>query len=181
MSKNILDVYETLYKYSDNIKGESIDYNRGFQDAVYMLKLGLEKYEHINLHVENRRLRHKLLLLDLNFDDSMFTVEALRKELLALRNEINQHKNELRRQEKKAAKMGLVEDLPLCQLTIEDFQFDFFAPLTQDQLEGYMPVISEYIASRLRKERRKGKPLHKNDYKAWTLECLRNKGIKCFA
>ncbi len=49
MTTNILDIYDRLYKASDNIKGETIDYNRGFQDAVYMLSLVLKKYEHINL------------------------------------------------------------------------------------------------------------------------------------
>ena len=77
---NILTIYEHLYKASDNLQGQTIEYITGFQNAIYMLQLALKNHEHVNLHVENKRLKRQLLLTDMNFDDSMFTIVQLRQE-----------------------------------------------------------------------------------------------------
>lgn len=166
---NILDIYERLYKISDNIIGETIDYNRGFQDAVYMLQLALKKYEHVNMHIENKKLRRKLLITDVNFDDALFTLSDLRSELDSL----------------KSRKIGAIvnkSNMVLCELEIGEIPVLFFAETDQQTLDGCIHNISDYIVSRLSKGRRNGKARHpQQDYKVWAMEYLRNLGIKCVA
>lgn len=173
--KNVFEIYEHLYKASDNIKGESIDYNRGFQDAVYLLKYALTKFEHINLHTENRELRRKLLITDLNFDDSMFTITKLKSENKGLKEQLSEFK-----QIKKKIGDDL-DGLTKCIVEIFDGEFDFYASIEQEEFDLHLPKIGEYIYERLHKGRRKGKPKHSADYKVWTLQYLRDKGIKCIA
>lgn len=66
---NLIDIYKRLR--NAKITGESIDYNRGFFDAVELLKMALQKYEHINLRIENTNLRRKLLVTDINLDKEL--------------------------------------------------------------------------------------------------------------
>lgn len=165
---NILQLYEHLYKASNEIKGETIDYNRGFQDAVYMLQLALKNFEHINLHIENIRLKRQLLLTDLNFDDSMFTISELRKQI----SEIEKYKPK---------KINTIYFLNsnICEMVIDDYNFIFQSAITQEELDKLLPEIGLHIQNRLMKKVRKNRPCHRNDYKAWTLEFLRGKGIDC--
>lgn len=67
---NIITIYERLYRASDNIQGETIDFIRGFQACVYLLCRELKKLPHINLHIENRYLKRQLYLAELRLDDN---------------------------------------------------------------------------------------------------------------
>lgn len=177
MTKNILDVYETLYVASDNIKGETLDYNRGFQDAVYLLKYGLQQYEHINLHLENRKLKRQLLITDINFDDSLFKIHELSAQIAELRKQ-----NKILKSSSK--KISASPEIPpdefnKCQIDIEGYIAEFWVKAEQHQIDLFLPEIGRYISERLSKRRRSGSPRHKQDYNVWCMDVLRRNGIVC--
>jgi hypothetical protein len=169
---NIIEVYEKLL--NADIVGETVDYNRGFADCVYMLKLVLQKYEHINLHIENRNLKRRLLISDLNLDDSLFSLIELRKEVAELKKKIKSP-DAIRQ------KVNVTNGLSLVELTVADFTFDFYGDLDQQDIDGHSVLIGQYIAEKLSKSRRKGRPRHATDYKAWTMQYLRDAGYKLSA
>ncbi len=170
MKHNILDVYETLYVASDNIKGETLDYNRGFQDAVYLLKYALQKYEHINLHLENKKLKRQLLITDINFDDALFKIHELQKQIA----ELKQNSKRIRIKPEIPP-----DDFNKCQLDINGYMAEFWVKAEQQQVDLYLPEIGRYISDRLSKSRRSGKPRHNQDYNVWCMEVLRKNGIAC--
>ena len=168
-TNNLTNLYEHIYKASDNIKGETIEYNRGFQDAVYMLKLALDNFEQINLHIENRKLKRKLLITDLNFDDACFKIANLEKEIKRLK----------KYEPSKALLTVDNSDYKKCEIEIDGFMCEFWANANQEQIDLHLPEVGLYIAERLSKRRRKHGPKHKQDYAVWCMEVLRKNGIEC--
>lgn len=163
---NLIEVYEKLQ--NANIKGESLDYNRGFFDCVELLKTHFKRYEHINLHLENRKLKRKLLVTDVNLDDALFTIGNLRNELAGLKPKIK-------------GNINIKNGMSLIELTIADFTFDFYGNLDQLDIDSNSQLIGQYIAERLSKGRRNGIPRHATDYKSWTMQYLRDAGFKLSA
>lgn len=184
MTHNILDIYDRLYAASDNIKGQSIDYNLGFQDAVYTLKIALQKYEHINLHVVNRKLSRELFLAQLALDDKYEDRDMLKLQIDENKKQIQLLERRLKEKDNKVVKIKPhlpPQEFTKCQLEINNYIAEFWVNTTQDQIDVHMPEIGQYIATRLGKTRRQGKPAHLTDYKVWCMEVLRHKGIKCLA
>ena len=175
MYNNILDVYKSLYLMSDNITGETIDYNRGFQDAIYMLHLTLKRYEHINLHVENKHLSRSLYLAQLALDDRYEDRAVLKQRIVELEDEVKS----LRKKEIKISPKLTTDKFVKCALEVNGYTAEFFADTDQETVNGYLGAIGDYISNRLSKTRRKGKPMHTADYRVWCMEVLRNNGIKC--
>jgi len=72
----MLRIFKTLYRILENKKkNESQDYVRGFNDCYELMKIGFEKSEHVNLSIENYKLRRILfefLHFEFKFMESQF-------------------------------------------------------------------------------------------------------------
>jgi len=72
----MLRIFKTIYRILENKKkNESQDYVRGFNDCYELMKIGFEKSEHVNLSIENYKLRRILfefLHFEFKFMESQF-------------------------------------------------------------------------------------------------------------
>lgn len=167
MITNVLDIYNRMYVASDNIKGETIDYNRGFQDAVYMLKMALEKYEHINLHIENKRLRYDLFVAQLALDDKYEDRHVLKAQV----NNLKQQVNDMRPKKFKVGN-GMV-DLNRVEFEYGEDKMSFYI---NAELEFLNQLWADASMTAIKK-----KPKHATDVKARMMEYFRKKGFRCEA
>lgn len=168
MYNNILDIYQHLYAASDNIKGETVDYNRGFQDAVYMLSMALKKYDHINLHVENKRLSHALNRAQLALDDRYEDRHILKNEINALKQQLNKFRS------KTVTIRG--QRLQMQRVEINYNNEHIFSFYINTDLDTYNSLIGEAYVSALKKRVK-----HPTDIKARVMQFYRDKGFKCEA
>lgn len=171
MTQNILDIYDRMYQASNGIKGETIDYNRGFQDAVYTLSHALRKYEHINLHIENRKLSHALKRAEIALDDRYEDREVLKEKIRGLERELKRH-------EKKVITISpkITPDLNKCQIEINGYKADFWVDVQQEVIDGLLPKVTDYIQEKVVKKK---KNPQKSDYKSWCMQVLKDNGVKC--
>lgn len=168
MTNNILDIYDKLYKASDNIMGETVDYNRGFQDCVYLLKRALKKYEHINLHIDNKNLSRELYLAKLALDDRYEDRHILQNEINALKQQLNKYRA------KTVTVRGIKMELQRVEINYNDEHvFGFYI---NTDLDTYNSLIGEAYVTALQKRVK-----HPTDIKARVMQFFRNKGFKCEA
>jgi len=74
----MLRIFKTLYRILENKKkNESQDYVRGFNDCYELMKIGFEKSEHVNLSIENYKLR-RILFEFLHFEFKVMESQFLK-------------------------------------------------------------------------------------------------------
>jgi hypothetical protein len=174
MTNNILDIYERLYSLSDNITGETIDYIRGVQDAVYLLKIALQKHEHLNLHLENRRLTNHLKKVeaDLNtyIDDKNVVFKRnkeLQKKVLDLSSELTGLK---RKKEAEIQKCVMGERLRDVEIDFETTPIKFSINADKETFDFHFQDAVKYVyEKRDRKTKRVGETIiRKKGFKLMT-------------
>ncbi|MDR3551276.1 MAG: hypothetical protein P4L31_07725 [Candidatus Babeliales bacterium] len=177
---NILTIYEHLYKASDNLQGQTIEYITGFQNAVYLLQLALKNYEHINLHVENKRLKRQLLLTDMNFDDSMFTIVQLRQEKEANTKLIELHERQIVNLKKKIEqadikKTVMGERINNVEIDFEGTALKFGINADQETFDFNFQDAVKYVYER---RDRKTKRVSDHVIRNWFMQSFKDKGFK---
>ena len=74
----MLRIFKTIYRILENKKkNESQDYVRGFNDCYELMKIGFEKSEHVNLSIENYKLR-RILFEFLHFEFKVMESQFLK-------------------------------------------------------------------------------------------------------
>jgi hypothetical protein len=179
MTSNIIDIYQRLYIASDNIKGETIDYNRGFQDAVYLLKMALQKHEHINMHIENKKIRRQLFLANLALDDKYEDRHILKSKIVDLENKVSGLNGNvtglLRKKEAEIKKCVMGERLRDVEIDFETTSIKFAINADKETFDLHFQDAVNYVyLKRDRKTKRVSETIIRN----WFMQFYRDKGFK---
>ena len=174
---NIIAIYERLYRSSDQIKGESIDYIRGFQECVYILSMQLKKLPHINLHIENEQLKRRVYNLELRLDDNsedrhvVFRRNGdLAKENKQLKRDIQQLTQKTRARAKTAVSFNPVE------IEWEKEIITFFINTDSDTFMSHFEKATAYVNQQWARKKFR---VYVGAIKCWYLEYYRSLGFIC--
>lgn len=176
-TNNIIDIYEHLYKASDNLAGENIEYITGFQNAVYILSMALKNYDHINLHIENRRLSREL-------DTALWKAEEASedKHIVYKRNrELKEENLILAKQLHKIkspsikAAIGGQGVMYLAEINYRGNSITFYINTNQEQFMEIFNAATIHVETRHTKKVH----VHLSTIKCWYIEYYRSKGFTC--